>query len=149
MAQLEKRHINTLAKLLDNYSVADIIEAANAIESHKNDIETYKKVFATDDSAVEWFKNFCARYNLTVNRIMVKCRDGQEVPYGRYVVEEMRDTCKPYFTLWIKDGHQNPDQTPHIEMGNGLEDLWWATGLQELERKMHKLCHMAGIKKVS
>ena len=143
---MKKTHINSLKNLLANYSKDEIIANIEKLDFDAKDIEAKQKVFATDESAVEWFTNFCSQYNLTVRRVMHKDSDGNEVPYGRYVVEELNDYRAPYFTLWINDGHQNADQTPHVELGSSYEDLWWAFGLQELENKMHKLCYMKGIK---
>ena len=146
---LSKTHLNSLGNLLNKYSKDDIVAAMDKMLFAKADYVAKQKVFATDESAVEWFTNFCSQYNLTVRRVMHKDRDGNEVPYGRYVVEEMDDTYKPYFTLWINDGHQNAHQTPHVELGSSYEDLWWASSLQELENKMHKICYMRGFKKAA
>jgi len=146
---LSKTHLNSLGNLLNKYSKDDIVAAMDKMLFAEADYVAKQKVFATDESAVEWFTNFCAEYNLTVRRVMRNGRDGQKVPYGRYVVEEMDDTYKPYFTLWIHDGHQNAHQTPHVELGSSIEDLWCASGLQELENMMHKICYMRGFKKAA
>ena len=146
---MKKQHINSLNNLLSKYSKQEIIDNIDIIENDQKDSIAYKEVFATDETAVTWFKNFCAQYNLTVTRVHRQNRHtGELVPYGRYVVEELKDNWHPYFTLWIIDGHQNDHQVPHVELGSSLEDLWsHMFRLSALENKMHEICELKGFKK--
>lgn len=155
---MKKQHINSLKNLLAKYTKEEILANIDKLNFDAEDIALYNKVFATDETAVEWFKNFCSQYNLTVTRA-TKTRKGKVVDYGLYYVEEFGQTgynketeqYTPYFMLWINDGHQNADQTPHIEMGDDYSKsngLWWWRGMSDLENKMHKICAMQNIEKV-
>lgn len=141
---MKKAHINSLRNLLTHYNREEILSNIDQINVVKQDREDYNTIFATDESAVAWFIKFCESHNLTATRVMrMNKKLGKEVPYGRYVIKEMRSSQKPYITLWIKDGHQNDDQTPHIELGSSLFDMWFATGLSDLEAKMNKLVRIS------
>ena len=155
---MKKTHINSLENLLSKYSKQEILSNIDKLNFDKADLELKDKIFATDQTAVEWFKNFCAQYNLTVTRTTRTNKEGRVFDYGLYIVEEFGHTgynkqtkqYSPYFMLWINDGHQNADQTPHIEMGSDYsksDGLWWYRGMADLENKMHKICEMQGIKR--
>lgn len=157
---LKKTHINTVTKLLDTYTRDQLVAQIDQIEFKRQDQIRYNQVMETDQTAVDWFHAFCAEYNLTVTRKMTTTKDGQVVPYGLYYIDEFGQSgydektkqYGPYFMLWIHDGHQNDDQTPHIEMGTDFskyDGLWFTpTGLEQLEHKMRHICHMRGIKPV-
>jgi hypothetical protein len=155
---MKKTHINSLENLLSKYSKQEILANIDKLNFDKADLELKDKIFATDQTAVEWFKNFCAQYNLTVTRATRTNKEGRLFDYGLYYVEEFGQSgynkqtkeYTPYFMLWINDGHQNADQTPHIEMGSDFsksDGMWWSNGMADLEAKMHKICEMQGIKR--
>ena len=150
---MKKQHINSLNNLLSKYSKQEIIDNIDAIEKKELDWIAYNKIFATDETAVSWFKDFCDQYNLTVEReYRYNRKADKKLPYGRYLVKELPmydNEYKPYFMLWINDGHQNKHIKPHVEIGSHyIKDLWNHMGLEGLETKMHKICELKGIKKV-
>lgn len=142
-----KAILNSVSKLLDKVSADELKNIIDIVTNKKIQNDKFNAVFATDATAVAWFKDFCAQYNLTVTRVTRTNRHtGEVVPYGRYDIEEFSQDG-PYFMLWINDGHQNADTEPHIEMGSSYSDLWWSSQLNDLEEKMHKICKMRNINK--
>jgi len=137
---MKKTHINSLKNLLSKYTKEELIEQIDIINFDKTDLELRDKIFATNETAIEWFENFCAQYNLTI-------LDGRTDPkkHDRMTVKQFGfggDSSAletPYFMLWLNDNG------PHIEMGSSLSDLWWWIGMADLESKMHKICEMQGI----
>jgi len=140
---MQKTHINSLRNLLSKYTKEEIVANIDKLNFDKADIELRKQIFATNETAIEWFENFCAEYNLTI-------LDGRPDPkkHDRMTVKQFGfggDTMAletPYFMLWLND------RGPHVEMGSSLSDLWGWIGMSDLETKMHKICYMQGIKKV-
>jgi hypothetical protein len=141
-----------LSKLLDDFSVAELKDLLDECAEDQRQYIAYKFTFSNDKNAVNWFTKFCESLNLTPVRKYITDNEGNEIPYGLYYVKEFNLTgyCKetgtyePYFQLWIKDGHQNEDQTPHIEMGaDYLNDIWWSpANMKELELQMTRLAEM-------
>ena len=141
---MKKAHINSLRNLLTHYDREEILSNIDQINFVAQDWENYKTVFATDETAVKWFMDFCKSHNLTATLVMrMNHKLGKEVPYGRYVIEEMKDYEKPYITLWVKEGHQNDHSTAYVELGASYVDMWSAMGLSDLEAKMNKLVRMS------
>ena len=146
---MKKQHINSLYNLLSKYSKQEIIDNIEELNFDIESVKAYEEVFATNETAIAWFKDFCAQYNLTVTTKQVKKRIAwpdllivQEFGMSGYNRET--DTYEPYFMLWTND------IGPHVEMGSSyIDDLWsgmWR--LTILETKMHKICELRGIKKV-
>ena len=139
---MQKTHINSLRNLLSKYSKQEIVAHIDKLNFDKADIELREKIFATNETAIEWFKNFCAEYNLTIldGRTDPKKLDRMTVKqFGFGGDSSALET--PYFMLWLNDCG------PHIEMGSSLSDLWGWTGMSDLEAKMHKICEMQGLKR--
>lgn len=127
---MKKTHINSLKNLLNNYSKEEIIDQISTINFDAESIKAYKEIFATEETAIAWFKNFCAQYNLTIV-------DGRTEPksFDRMTIKEFawNNGNDPYFMLWLNE------HGPHVELGGSYYDLWGATGLADLETKMHKI----------
>lgn len=137
---MKKTHINSLRNLLSKYTKEEIVANIDKLNFDKADIELREQIFATNETAIEWFENFCAQYNLTIF-------DGRTNPkhYDRLTISEFgfgggKDALEtPYFMLWLND------RGPHVEIGSSLSDLWGWIGMSDLEAKMHKICEMQGI----
>ena len=143
---MKKAHINSLTNLLTHYNKEEIVAQLDIIGFDKADRLAKAEVFATDTSALAWFKDFCAQCNLTVTAHTRTSRSGVKVLTDLHYVEEFgysgynkeTKTYGPYFMLWLND------QGPHVELGSSyIHDLWSnGLGLQQLENKMHKICAM-------
>tara|TARA_R100000951_G_scaffold27477_1_gene23383 strand:+ start:325 stop:786 length:462 start_codon:yes stop_codon:yes gene_type:complete len=128
---MQKTHINSLRNLLSKYNKEEILANIDKLNFDLEQIELKEKIFATDETALEWFENFCSQYNLTLI-------DGRPDPkkYNRLTVKGWAHNDKPYFMLWLND------EGPHVELGSSYYDLWGSTGMADLETKMHKICAM-------
>ena len=131
ISKMQKTHINSLRNLLAKYNKEEILANIDKLNFDKEQIELKHKTFETNETAVEWFKNFCSQYKLTLV-------DGRTDPkkYDRITVKGWEHTNKPYFMLWLND------EGPHVELGSSYYDLWGAIGMADLETKMHKICAM-------
>lgn len=144
---MNKRYKNSVRKLIEAEGVANLLATIEEVALEMESRMVYETVFATDESAVEWFLNICAEYGVTAERSMIEDRDGNLVPYGRYRVKELDNPTKPYFTLWIRDGHQNDDQIPHMECGDSYAKPLSFNNMMELEEVIDHVCRQHGYTK--
>jgi hypothetical protein len=104
----------------------------------KKQQDKIQKIFATRESAVEWFEQFCKDNNFTFVDTYDQTIEQQEPDYNKYgksclALNGWRSNG-PYVYLWL-----NKNSRPHFEMGSSIYDIWSYFGYSDAINKIKKI----------
>lgn len=117
-----------IVNLINKYGAETLKTMIDEIVFNDVDCNNLKALCADDVQASIWFRNWAAKNNLTV----------KETYNGRRLDIVELPLNGPYVVLWL--AHNS--ESAHFELGESLEKLWWAYGLNDLTNKLDQILAM-------
>ena len=126
-----------IVNLINKYGAETLKTMIDEIVFNDVNCNNLKALCADDVQASIWFRNWAAKNNLTV----------KETYNGRRLDIVELPLNGPYVVLWLsrdnsilKDGSRI--EPAHFELGESLEKLWWAHGMNDLTNKLDQILTM-------
>jgi hypothetical protein len=124
----EHQMAKQIRNLIDKYGAETLKTMIDDIVRADADYDNLKALCADDAQASRWFRNWAEKHNLTV----------KETYGGRRLDIEELPLTGPYVVLWLADNGEEA----HFELGESLEKLWWADGMNDLTIKLDRILAM-------
>jgi hypothetical protein len=117
-----------IENLINKYGADKLHKMIDDIVDKQNDYHNLKSMCADDIQVSDWFRNWAKQHNLTI----------KETYNGRRLDILELPLTGPYVVLWL--AHNG--EPAHFELGESLEKLWWADGMNDLINKLDKILKM-------
>jgi hypothetical protein len=130
--------IKTIQNLIDKFGADKLHQMIDEQVEFQKEQDKIQKIFATRESATEWFEQFCKDNNFTFVDTYDQTIEQQEPDYNKYgksclALNGWRSNG-PYVYLWL-----NKNSQPHFEMGSSIYDIWSYFGYSDAINKIKKI----------
>ncbi len=128
----------TIQNLINKFGADKLHQMIDEQVQFQKDHDKLAKIFATRESAVEWFEKYCSDNGFTCPDVYDQTIEQQEPDYNKYgksclTLNGWR--CNgPYVYLWL-----NKNSQPHFEMGSSIYDIWPYMGYNDAIDKIKKI----------